>query len=166
MPLAETTAPMNQPNDPLTTWPEHIYLTHGNEMEVPAFTDGWGVSWCDDPVESTDVAYVRHDLYAALEDQVRALRQAEPWVPVSDALAHLEDGEEYPVAIRSKGALYRRILPYHKADGRFYPASGFYFHWEADEDGVGGQVLVNTANGEAEVEYVLVYPPFPAPPQP
>jgi hypothetical protein len=68
---------LNQPNDLLETWPERIYLHHGDERQVPAYTDGAGVNgWWDEPIESTDVAYVRHDRYAALEEQVRALRQA------------------------------------------------------------------------------------------
>jgi hypothetical protein len=50
-------------NQILKTWPERIYLTHG-DSEAPAYTDmpDGTVSWADSQIEEGDIAYVRADL--------------------------------------------------------------------------------------------------------
>lgn len=55
----------------IKTWPERIYLQHGDAPEVPAFHDVYpgngysdNVTWCQDRIEPVDVEYVRADLAA------------------------------------------------------------------------------------------------------
>jgi hypothetical protein len=55
----------------IKTWPERIYLQHGDSPKVPAFNDVYpgngyldNVTWCQDRIEPVDVEYVRTDLVA------------------------------------------------------------------------------------------------------
>lgn len=55
-------------NENIKTWPERIYLQHGDSPEVPVFHEVYpgngysdGVTWCQDRIELVDVEYVRAD---------------------------------------------------------------------------------------------------------
>jgi hypothetical protein len=69
-----------QPEQPvalnLKTWPERIWLQHGDSPDVPNYADCTDVSWCWQNIEGADVEYVRADLAAS--PQVRAEQAAVP----------------------------------------------------------------------------------------
>lgn len=52
--------------DTLKTWPEKIYLQHGNEPSitnaVPPFPECSGITWAEDDIHGNDVEYTRDDL--------------------------------------------------------------------------------------------------------
>lgn len=60
--------------------PEKIYLVVGDYHDIPPdapFSELSEVSWCEDPVDSGDISYIREDIVrkreAELVDQIRML---------------------------------------------------------------------------------------------
>lgn len=63
--------------DNLKTWPERIWLQHGEEDAIPDFHEaysGYGeITWCQDSVDPHNVEYVRADLFEQLQQRIAEL---------------------------------------------------------------------------------------------
>lgn len=82
-------------SDQLKTWPERIYLQHGDEPEIPAFNDIYGgqdgVTWCIDKINDADVEYVRAGLPAVRQDDALIAQQAREIAELKERLSRRDE---------------------------------------------------------------------------
>ena len=78
--------------------PERIYLQHDPEDSGVPFTEAYGVTWCQDRINKTDIEYVRTDAHCEQPDLRGAL---EPFAALDirhrSDMTRLENQDDKPV---------------------------------------------------------------------